>query len=360
MTPPTTRPASDQGATEEQPVLEAKARPHAIEPRVAFPHEVRAVRVRAEPERDHLRPTTRAARHRPSSGAPTGGRTRSSSVSTARMTRAPNAGHDRARENEKVRRAVDEQEAEVAPAVAEAGQLRLSPCGWYSIGTSRTSSRSFDARITISDANSMPVVLRSSLSIALAPQGAHAAVRIVNPGAEEEVQRPGEHRVPHVAVQPRHGPGMDVVHPVADDHLGSRFELCDETRNVTEVVGQVGVRHHDVAPARGGESGAIGASVAAARLVNHDARLRRPPAARCRPSSRCRPPPLHPRRRSLRAPRAPGERTPRCSPPRSGRGSRPTPGARPRAATIRTGRWLWVQTRSWKPVRGSRRPARPC
>ena len=39
----------------EQPVLEPEARAHAVEPRVLLAHEVGAVRVRAEPERDHLR-----------------------------------------------------------------------------------------------------------------------------------------------------------------------------------------------------------------------------------------------------------------------------------------------------------------
>ena len=48
-------------------------------------------------------------------------------------------------------------------------------------------------------------------------------------------------------------------------------ELLDEARDLVEVVGEVGVGHHDVVAARGGEAGQVGAAVAAARLV-HDAR----------------------------------------------------------------------------------------
>ena len=40
--------------------------------------------------------------------------------------------------------------------------LDSPPRGWYSIGNSAIRSFSFDARITISDANSIPVVRRSS------------------------------------------------------------------------------------------------------------------------------------------------------------------------------------------------------
>ena len=51
-------------------------------------------------------------------------------------------------------------------------------------------------------------------------------------------------------------------------------ELLDEARDLAEVVGEVGVGHHDVAAARGGEAGQVGAAVAAPRLV-HDARAGR-------------------------------------------------------------------------------------
>src|SRR5215217_4882192 len=48
-------PREHHRAAEEEPVLEPEARPHAVEPRIAVAHEVGAVGVRAEPERQHLR-----------------------------------------------------------------------------------------------------------------------------------------------------------------------------------------------------------------------------------------------------------------------------------------------------------------
>ena len=55
-----------------------------------------------------------------------------------------------------------------------------------------------------------------------AAHGPHAAVGVADAGAEEEVQQAGQDRVADVLVQPRHRPGLDVVHAVADHHLGAR------------------------------------------------------------------------------------------------------------------------------------------
>ena len=105
---------------------------------------------------------------------------------------------------------------------------------------------SLAARITISEANSIPVVRRSSRGSTSRRMRAHPAVGVADAGAEEEVEDAGEDRVADVAVQPRHRAGLDVVHPVADHDLGAVVELGDEARDVVEVVGQVGVGHHDV------------------------------------------------------------------------------------------------------------------
>jgi hypothetical protein len=75
-----------------------------------------------------------------------------------------------------------------------------------------------------------------------------------------------EERVADVAVQPRHRARLDVVHPVADDHLGAVAQMLDEARDLPPVVGEVGVRHDDVAALRGREPGQVRAPVAAAGL----------------------------------------------------------------------------------------------
>ena len=114
----------------------------------------------------------------------------------------------------------------------------------------------------------MPVVRRSSSGSlsrrkARMPQWASRT-----PVLEEEVERAGEDRVADVAVQPRHGAGLDAVHAVAHDEVGAVLELLEEARDLAEVVGQVGVGHHDVAAAGGGEAGHVGVAVAAAALVD--------------------------------------------------------------------------------------------
>jgi hypothetical protein len=120
--------------------------------------------------------------------------------------------------------------------------------------------------MTISEANSMPVVEARQH---LAAHGAHPAVRVADAGAEEQVEQPGEDRVADVPVQPGHRAGLDVVHAVADHHLGALLERGDEAGNLVEVVCQVGVRHHDVAATRGLEPGEVGAAVAAPVLDHH-------------------------------------------------------------------------------------------
>ena len=110
--------------------------------------------------------------------------------------------------------------------------LLSPPRGWYSIGNSRMSSFSLEARMTISEANSMPGRAQVEPRQHVAAQRAHAAVRVADAGAEEDVEDAGEHRVADVAVQPRHRARVDVVHPVAHHELGAVVELLDEARDL--------------------------------------------------------------------------------------------------------------------------------
>jgi len=84
---------------------------------------------------------------------------------------------------------------------------------------------------------------------------------------EEQVEDPREERVADVAMQPRHRARLDVVHPVAHHQIGTGGQLLDEARNLGEVVGQVGVGHHHVFAASGGQTSQVGAPIAAPGLV---------------------------------------------------------------------------------------------
>ena len=166
---------------------------------------------------------------------------------------------------------MDEQEAQVAPAVAEARELALAAARVVLDRELGDPSLSLEARITISEANSMPVVRRSSRGSTSRRSARMPQWASLMPVPEEQVEESREDRVADVAVQPRHRARLDVVHPVADHHLGAVLELGDEARDLLEVVGEVGVGHHDVLAAGGGEAGEVGAAVAAAALVD-DAR----------------------------------------------------------------------------------------
>ena len=139
--------------------------------------------------------------------------------------------------------------------------------GWSSIGTSRTSSPSRVARMTISDANSMPTVRRLRTGQDVAADRAHPAVRVVDVRAIEDVEEPREKRVAHPA-EPGHRTRLDAAQAVPDDELRAVFELVHEARDLAEVVRQVGVDHDDVVAAGGGQPGEVRAPVAAPPLLD--------------------------------------------------------------------------------------------
>ncbi len=260
-------------ATEQQAVLEPKAAAHTIEPGVLLAHEVRAVGVRAETEREHLRADDHQQRAPDQRVQAPRATQHVDARAGDRDDQRAESGEQHAGHDEEVIRAVDEQEAQVAPAVAKARQLALASARVVfdrELGDLELLLRRSDHHLGGElHAGRAQVQAREHVSA----QGAHAAVRVADPRPEEQVQQTGENRVADIAVQPRHRAGLDVVHAVADDHLGALLERRDEARDLLEVIRQVGVGHHDVAPARSGEAGQIRAAVAAPAF-DHDARSR--------------------------------------------------------------------------------------
>ena len=181
---------------------------------------------------------------------------------------APERRHDGARDDEEVGRAVDEEEPEVPPAVAEAGQLGLTAAGVYSTGSCSMRVPVLEARMTISEANSIPVVRKSRRGKDVAADRSHTAVRVADARTEEGVEGPAQDGVPDVAVKEGHRPGLDVVHAIADHQVGAALQLGEEARQVLEIVGEVGVGHQDVGAACRSEAGKVSASVAAPWLVD--------------------------------------------------------------------------------------------
>ena len=144
-------------------------------------------------------------------------------------------------------RAVQEHEADVAPGVAEAVELRLA-----------------DARVVVdrhlADGESAAVRLEHHLGGELHPgrvevergqrvaaDRAHPAVRVGHLHAEEDVEHPGEDRVADEAVQERHRVAVDrALEARADDEVVAGLEAVDERAQLVERIRVVGVAHDDV------------------------------------------------------------------------------------------------------------------
>ncbi len=146
--------------------------------------------------------------------------------------------------------------------------LDSPPRGWYSIGNWRISRPCLAARITISEANSIPVDCRSRRPSAAAAQRAHAAVGVAHAGAVEEVEEPAQHGVADVAVEERHRPGpmLSIRLPI------TRSAPVSNSARKRGISSKSYVRSASAititSPARGRESRQVGAAVAAAGLLD--------------------------------------------------------------------------------------------
>ena len=120
------------------------------------------------------------------------------------------------------------------------------PRGWYSIGNWRISSFSL-ARGSPSRRRTpfRSCAGRGAAERRGGPRACRSARRR-RPVLNSTFRKPGQQRVADVAVMPGHRARVDVLHPVADHHVGAALEFGEEVRRLLEVVGQVGVGHQDV------------------------------------------------------------------------------------------------------------------
>ena len=131
----------------------------------------------------------------------------------------------------------------------------------------------------------MPVVCRSSalMLAALKPR----SPQWKSPGvhAEEQPAEEAQHRVAEIAVQRRHGAGLDAAgEAIAHHQLGAVAQPRHERVERGEIVGVVGVAHDDEAAARRGDAAEQRCAVALAR---RPARRARPWRWRSAASRRC-------------------------------------------------------------------------
>ena len=214
------------------------------------------------------------------------------------------SGQRGTRDDKQMCRAVDEQEAQVAPAIAERGQLALPSArvvlDWQ-LSNPQVLLRSPDdhLRRELHPGRTQVQALQD-----LTAHAAHAAVGVADAGAIEQIQEPCQQRIADIAGAAMASPRLDVVHAVPDHDLGAVLHRRQELRDLLEVVRQVGVEHHDVLAAGRVKAGQIGRAVTAATLLDDGCARPRGDLAAPVARSCCRrrsPPPRCP---SWRAPRA--------------------------------------------------------
>ena len=257
-----------EGETEQQPVLELDPTAPALERRIAVTELIDGVRAAAQAEADELRPDhdeQRATDQRVDVEAvPEERRAREDEQHQEEADRAD----ERSGEQEQEVRVVDQHQAQRAPTVLERRQLRLSlprmEGDRHLADLEAAPGRSDHHLRGELHAGRLQVEHREDI----APERSHAAPRVADRSAEEQVEEARHERVADAA-QHGHRAGLDGVHPVPHDQLGTAVELLDEARDLLEVVREVGVDHHDVVALGLCEAGEVGAAVAAPRLV-HD------------------------------------------------------------------------------------------
>ena len=162
---------------------------------------------------------------------------------------------------------------------------RSRPSGLRVVGTSAIFRCRSVALMTISEANSIPVVTRSILRNAAAEYPRRPQWKSL--AGQRKNSRPigRKDRVADVFVLPRHRAGLDpALEPVPHDEVVPFTELRDERHQVGEVVRVVRVAHDDVLAA-GGEGGVVEGRPVPADGHVHDPRPA-PPGDLLRPVGR--------------------------------------------------------------------------
>ena len=115
----------------------------------------------------------------------------------------------------------------------------------------------------------MPVARRSNAREDVAAKRTHPAVGVLHTGTKEDVEDAAKDGIAHIAVQPRHGARMDVVHPIADHEVRAILQRLKESGDLSEVVGEIGVSHHHIAATSRFEAGEVGAAIPTTRFVHY-------------------------------------------------------------------------------------------
>ena len=83
-------------------------------------------------------------------------------------------------------------------------------------------------------------------------EAAHAAMKIADRRAVEPTRNRGKHRIAEIAMQRRHGAGLDPAgKAIAHDQVGALLQPVDDAVDFAPVIGIVGIGHDQVLAASG-------------------------------------------------------------------------------------------------------------
>src|SRR5579863_558164 len=140
----------------------------------------------------------------------------------------------------------------MAPAVAPGSQMRRPPATIRrqrsgNFGDLQPAERSFDdhlAREFHSGGLQIDPLNRAAI------EAAQAAMKIADRGAKEQAAKLRQHRVAQVAVQERHGAGLDSPPKAISHHeIGAIAQFGHELFDSSKIVAAVGITHNDMATA---------------------------------------------------------------------------------------------------------------
>ena len=166
----------------------------------------------------------------------------------------------------------EEHETQRAPSIPPGAQMRSSPspvrfeAGGH-LGDPKLLLRRADDHL---DSEFHPRRVQRKAPDGVTAKAPQPAVRVRDPGPEEDVEDEGEHRVAEDAVQEGHGAVVDHSAKTRAHHqLVSLAQALEEARNVLECVAVVRVAHHHVATARRLDAGLERRAVSLLLHVDH-------------------------------------------------------------------------------------------
>ena len=162
-------------------------------------------------------------------------------------------------------RGKQQQEAQMAPAIAERTQMRrpraavLAQGGWH-FANIELGERGLDHHF---GGELHPHGAQLEVLHGLAGKAAQTAMKVPYVGAEQQATDEAQHRIADIAVVPWHGAGRDAAgKAIAHHQIGTIAQFGNERVKAREVIAVIGVAHDDIGAIGCGDAGRKGRAIA--------------------------------------------------------------------------------------------------